>query len=88
MEHSSLTLQVVEKGEISSISAALALKENEWNWVCVSHTRKGLWRSTVSITVNEQTLLDDKFVYPETLDAPGANFSIQFAQKPPSGSSE
>ena len=70
-----------EKGEESCIRTSLDVKDNTWFWLGVTHVKKSMWRSTMSVFCNDHLLVEDKFMYPENLDggAKGA-LSLTFAR--------
>lgn len=75
-----------EKGEESRVQASLDVKENTWFWLGFSHSKKSMWRSSLSVFCNEKMLCEDKCNYPEALDGGGkGSFSLSFAHSEQQG---
>lgn len=76
-----------EKGEESHVQASLDVKENTWFWLGFSHSKKSMWRSSLSVFCNEKMLCEDKCNYPEALDGGRGrgSFSLSFAHSEQQG---
>ena len=76
-----------EKGEESCIRTPLDVRDNTWFWLGVTHVKKSMWRSTLSVFCNDRLLVEDKFTYPENLDGGvKGSVSLTFARSETLGS--
>ena len=59
-----------------------SLKLNTWYWLGISHVKKSMRRSTVSVYWNDACVLEEKVTYPESLDGGNKNgYQVCFSKQ-------
>lgn len=70
-----------EKGETAVASVDTHMQAGKWYWLGVTQAKKGLWKSSLAVYLNDQCLYDEKCAYLDNFDGGGkSNFVVYFAK--------
>ena len=72
----------LEKDSVEKLIPLEGLKLNTWYWIGITHVKKSMRRSVVSVYCNEKCVFEEKVNYPESFDGGNkSSYQICFAKQ-------
>lgn len=72
----------LDKEVVEKLIPLEGLKLNSWYWFAITHVKKSMRRSVVSVYCNEKCIFEDKVNYPESFDGGNKNsYQVSFAKQ-------